>query len=137
MKPLSEFSCINPVCLSYGKKGLSNLKVQQTYGKHEPIRLLECKVCGLRFSERAGTALSGSRLPREKVLSVLHHLAEGCGHRRICRLVGVSRGTVSRLARIAGEHAQSLHDQLVRGLEVSEAQTDEKWGFVVKKREPL
>ncbi len=109
----------------------------QAYGKSDTIRLLECKVCGRKFSERAHTALSGSRLPREKIVSILHHLAEGCGQRRICRLVGVSRDAVSRLTRISGKHAKALHDELVQGVRVREAQADEKWNFVGKKRESL
>lgn len=135
MKLLSEFCCINEDCSEYGKRGGNNLRVHQTYGKSDTIRLLECRVCGRKFSERAHTALSGSRLPKEKIILVLHHLAEGCGQRRICRLVGVSRDAVSRLTRIAGNHAKALHDELVSGVQVKEAQADEKWSFVGKKRE--
>ena len=51
MKPLSEFCCINQECSEYGKRGGINLRVHQTYGKSDPIRLLECKVCGIMFSE--------------------------------------------------------------------------------------
>ncbi len=108
----------------------------QAYGKSDTIRLLECKVCGRKFSERAHTALSGGR-PRvrgEKIISILHHLSEGCGQRQICRLLGVSRDAVSRLTRIAGDHAKSLHDELVMGVQVKEAQADEKWSFVEKKK---
>jgi len=109
MKPLSEFCCINTDCSEHGKRGGENLRVHQIYGKSDTIRLLECKVCGRKFSERAHTALSGSRLPKEKIISILHHLAEGCGQRRICRLVGVSRDAVGRLTRIAGSHAKGEH----------------------------
>jgi hypothetical protein len=51
--------------------------------------------------------------------------------------VGVSRDAVSRLTGIAGKHAKSLHDELVKGVRVREAQADEKWNFVGKKRESL
>jgi len=137
MKPLIEFCCINTDCSEHGKRDGENLRVHQTYGKSDTIRLLECKVCGRKFSERAHTVLSGSRLPKEKIISILHHLAEGCGQRRICRLVGASRDAVGRLTRIAGDHAKALHDELVSGVQVKEAQADEKWSFVGKKRESL
>jgi transposase-like protein len=88
LKPLEEFGCINPKCPDYGKKGLGNIRVHQTYGKWEEIRLLQCKTCGKRFSERANTPLYDCRLPKEKALSVFHHLAEGCGQRKTARLVG-------------------------------------------------
>jgi glutathione peroxidase-family protein len=51
--------------------------------------------------------------------------------------VGVSRDAVGRLTRIAGDHARALHDELVRDVQVKEAQADEKWNFVGKKRESL
>jgi len=137
MKPLSEFCCINPDCSEHGKRGGENLRVHQTYGKSDTIRLLECKVCDRKFSERSYTVLSGSRLPREKIISILHHLSEGCGQRRICRLLGVSRDAVSRLTRIAGDDARALHDELVKSVRVREAQADEKRSFVRKKRESL
>ncbi|MCZ6681108.1 MAG: hypothetical protein O7E52_28135, partial [Candidatus Poribacteria bacterium] len=124
-------------CRKHGERGRNNLRIHQTFGKSDTIRLLECKVCGARFSERAHTALSGSRLPKEKVISILHHLAEGCGQRQTCRLVGVSRDAVGRLTRIAGNHAKALHDELVRDVRVTEAQADEKWCFVGKKRQQL
>ena len=137
MKPLSDFCCINTDCSEHVKRDGKNLRVHQMYGKSDTIRLLECKVCGHKFSERAHTALSGCRLPRDKIISILHHLAEGCGQRQICRLVGVSRDAVSRLTGIAGDHAKAIHDELVMGVKVKEAQADEKWSFVGKKRESL
>lgn len=137
MKPLSEFCCINQECLEHGKRGGINLRVHQTYGKSDSIRLLECKVCGIMFSERAHTALSGGRLPKDKIILILHHLAEGCGQRRICRLLGVSRDAVRRLTLIAGNHAKALHNELVNQVQVNEAQADEKWNFVGKKRGSL
>ncbi len=137
MKPLSEFCCINQECPEHGKRGGINLRVHQTYGKSDPIRLLECKACGVMFSERTHTVLSGCRLPKDTIITILHHLAEGCGQRRICRLLGVSRDTVRRLTLISGNHAKALHDELVKGVHVNEAQADEKWNFVGKKRGSL
>ena len=136
MKPLSEFSCLNSACPEYGKRGHGNLRIHQRYGKHDSIRLLWCRSCGTRFSERANTAVSEARLPLEKVVQVLEHLAEGCGIRKTARLVGVTKDTVLRLQRKAGAHAKALHDELVQDLTIDEAQFDEKWSFVGKKRKP-
>jgi transposase-like protein len=43
----------------------------------------------------------------------LQHLQESCGVRQTGRLVGVNKNTVIRLAVLAGQHAQQLHDELV------------------------
>ena len=76
-------------------------------------RLLHCNACKARFSEFRGTPLFNSKLPHDKVLAVLEHLADGCGVRQTARLVGVNKDTVTRLALLAGEHAKAAHDELV------------------------
>jgi LacI family transcriptional regulator len=112
MDDLERFCCQNADCADYGKRGHGNLTVCGHYGSR-PQRLLYCRTCKARFSERKGTPLFDTRLPLDKVLSVLHHLAEGCGVRQTSRLVGVSKDTVVRYSLLAGEHARQLHDELV------------------------
>jgi transposase-like protein len=109
---LTAFCCQNEDCPDYGRRGHGNLTVCARYGKHNR-RLLYCKTCKARFSERKATALFDARLPREKVVAILEHLADGCGVRQTARLVGVDKDTVARYAARAGEHARDLHDELV------------------------
>jgi hypothetical protein len=79
-----------------------------------PRRATACyNVCKARFSEFKGTAPFNPKLPHDKVLAVLQHLAEGCGVRQTARLVGVNEDTVTRLALLAGKHAKATHDELV------------------------
>jgi transposase-like protein len=82
-------------------------------GPNKQNRVLACRLCQKRFSERKGTALYRCRLPQNKALSVLQHLQESCGVRQTSRLVGVNKNTVVRLAVVAGQHAQQLHDEVV------------------------
>lgn len=109
---LSRFCCLNAGCADYGKRGHGNLTVPMRYGP-QGRRLLRCRTCKARFSERKGTPLFDSRLPEEKVVALLHHVAEGVGVRKTGRLVGVSKDTVVRYSVQAGAHAQQLHDELV------------------------
>ncbi len=113
MDDLSRFCCLNPDCPNHGRRGLGNLSVCMRYGAQESYRLLYCATCQARFSERKGTPLFGARLPRDKLLSALAHIADGCGVRQTARLVGISKDAVSRLCRLAGRHARQLHDELV------------------------
>ena len=83
------------------------------YGKDKRLRLLYCRTCKARFSERKGTPLFNSRLGEDRCEAVLGHLAEGCGVRQTARLVRVTRKTVGRLARMVGPHAKALHEELV------------------------
>lgn len=109
---LTRFCCQNPDCTDHGKRGRGNLTVCARYGRHQR-RLLYCKTCKARFSERKGTPLFDTRLPEAKVVAVLAHIAEGCGVRKTGRLVGVNKDTVVRYSLLAGRHAHQLHDELV------------------------
>lgn len=112
MDDLGRFCCLNPDCPRCGERGAGNLSVCDRFGK-AGHRLLYCNACKARFSEFKGTPLFNSKLPRDKVLAVLEHLAEGCGIRQTARLVGVNKDTVNRLAKLAGKHAEAAHDELV------------------------
>jgi transposase-like protein len=109
---LSRFCCPNPDCSDYGRRGHGNLTVPMRYGPQRR-RLLRCRTCKARFSERKGTPLFDARLPEDQVVAVLQHLAEGVGVRKTSRLTGVNKDTVVRYSLKAGAHARQLHDELV------------------------
>jgi len=62
---------------------------------------------------RALSAGEHAHLPPEKVAAILDHLREGCGTRSTSRLVDVDKNTVTRYVRLAGTHADRLHQELV------------------------
>jgi transposase-like protein len=110
---LARFRCQRPDRPDYGKRGHGNLTVCGHYGTARRYRLLYCRTCKARSSERKGTPLYRSGLPPEKALALVEHLADRTGVRATARLVGVHRDTVVRYGRLLGEHAQRLHDELV------------------------
>ena len=110
---LSRFCCQNAACPDHGKRGAGNLTVCGRYGKQRQHRLLYCRTCRYRFSERKGTPLFGSQQTQEKAVSIFEHLADRTGVRATARPVKVNRNTVVRYSRLAGEHARQLHDELV------------------------
>src|SRR5262245_15763656 len=109
---LSRFCCQNRDCPLYGERDAGNLSVCDRFAKGNH-RLLYCSACKGRSSQFKGTPLFNSKLPHDKALAVLQHLAEGCGVRQTARLVGVNKDTVTRLALLAGQHAKAAHDELV------------------------
>ena len=113
MSDLSTFCCLNCSCPDCGKRGLGNLRWGAWSGKKKRIRMVLCTTCRRSFSERKGTPLFQSRLPEDQAMSILAHLADGCGIRQTGRLVGHTKDTVQRYARKAGPHARALHDELV------------------------
>ena len=113
MDDLARFCCLNADCSDHGQRGGHNLRVHSRCGAPKQYRILECRTCGARFSERKGTPLDRSHLPEEKAVSILEHLSEGCGVRQTGRLVRAHRDTVMRHGRLAGQHAHDAHDELV------------------------
>jgi LacI family transcriptional regulator len=110
---LSRFCCLNLQSPDQGRRGIGNLTVCARYGKEKKRRMLYCRSCKARFSERKGTPLFHSQLTEEKAVSKLKHLAERNGVRATARLVKVNRNTVVRYAKLAGKHADQLHDEVV------------------------
>jgi len=134
MDDLAQFCCQNSRCSDFGRRSAGNLPVPGRLGKSRQYRLLYCRACRDRFSERKGTPLYRAHLPEDKVLSILEHVNEGCGVRKTARLVKVHPDTVSRYSRAAGEHSRAAHHELVAHSPATrEIQMDEKWSFVAKK----
>ncbi len=111
--PIEHFCCQSPDCRDCGVRGKGNLSFRGWCGGGKHIRMIYCGTCRTHFSERRGTVLSHSHLPQKKAVAVLEHIREGCGTRATARLVGVDKNTVTRYTRLAGSHAQALHDELV------------------------
>ena len=111
--PVEAFCYKNKDCSQFGLRNQGNLRFSGWSGTGKKIRMVHCMTCRCCFSERRGTPLWESRLSEEVALSLLYHLREGCGTRSTSRLLGVSKDTVTRYARLSGEHANSVHDELV------------------------
>ena len=60
-------------------------------------------------------------------------LVEGSSIRSVCRTLGVSKNTVTRLLVDAGTACASYHDQTVRGVEARYVECDEIWSFCYSK----
>ena len=113
MPSFEHLCCPNCECPDAGRRGHGNLTFRGYSGKTRRIRMVSCRTCKARFSERKGTALEQARLPDEKALAVLDHIREGCGTRATSRLVKVDKNTVTRYIAKAGAHAHPLHRELV------------------------
>lgn len=134
-RPIEDFMCQNDECNDFGKRNNGNLKFEGWSSKPKGIRMIRCKTCNARFSERKGTPLFRSQIDEGDATNVLNHLREGVGMRATARLVEVHRDTVGRLAKMVGEHSQCLHDELVdKSPETREIQMDEKWSYVKMKQ---
>lgn len=130
-----EYSyCPNQKCKDYGLRNQGNIAVRGKYGKGKQRDLLYCRTCGKRFARTYGNALFGMHVPAETVRAIIHHAAEGVGVRATARLLGLDKDTVNRVILRAGEHCASVLSNLLASLQLTEAQLDELWTFVKKRK---
>lgn len=85
--------CPNPGCPDYGKEKLGNIVCYDQYGKNK-VRLLRCRTCKHRFSERHDTVFFGLHTDEKTVEKIFRCLAEGNGIRSTARIIGVDKMTV-------------------------------------------
>jgi len=65
-QPIEHFYCQNSGCPADGLRDHGNLRVEGLSGHKKEIRMIRCKTCMSRFSERKGTVLEHCRLPYDK-----------------------------------------------------------------------
>jgi transposase-like protein len=134
MVDLSKHFCPSASCKLYGLPNHGNIAVRGKYGKDKSRDLLYCRNCGKRFAATQGSALFGLHLPAETVRAIIHQAAEGTGVRATARLLELDKNTVNRVILRVGEHCASVLSHLLTNLDLTEAQLDELWAFVKKRK---
>ncbi len=134
MSGLEKYFCPNHQCKDYGLRDQGNIAVRGKYGKDKSRDLLYCRTCGRRFAATQASALFGLHLPASTISQIIHHAAEGVGVRATARLLDLDKDTVNRVIRRAGEHCAHVLSDLLSSLELTEAQLDELWTFVKKRK---
>lgn len=134
MSELEHCFCPNEQCKDYGLRRQGNIAVRGKYGKNNNRDLLYCRTCGKRFAATRATALFGLHLSTETIRQIIHHAAEGVGVRATARLLEMDKDTVNRVILRAGEHCANVLSSLLISLGLTEAQLDELWTFVKKRK---
>lgn len=117
----------------YGKEDLGNIVCYGQYGKNN-VRLLRCRTCRHRFSERHNTVFFGLHTDEKTAKKIFRSLAECNGIRATARIVGVDKMTVQRIFTKAGMHCERVLNQLMKDLHIEECQLDELWSFIKKQK---
>ena len=134
MSELGQYFCPNEQCKDYGLRGQGNIAVRGKYGKDKNRDLLYCRICGKRFAASQASALFGLHLSDVTIRQIIHHAAEGVGVRATARLLSLDKDTVNRVILRAGDHCAHVLSELLTSLKMTEAQLDELWTFVKKRK---
>lgn len=70
-----------------------------------------------------------NKLDRKSRAQILGMMVEGVSMQSITRLTGVSKNTVAKLLKDAGEACLAYHDEHVRSVKAKHVQCDEIWSF--------
>lgn len=95
---LARLFCPNKRCRDYKKKGTKNISIIGHYGKNQ-YRLLRCRICGFRFSERRLSIFFGLHTDEGTIKEALISLLGGKSIRKTAEEVGLDKDTVQRIWR--------------------------------------
>ncbi|MDP9351712.1 MAG: hypothetical protein M3P51_09260 [Chloroflexota bacterium] len=121
--------CHNKECPARGKVGQDNISIHSRREKR-----YRCRTCGKTYAETKGTALYRLHKPAELFFLVLTLLSHGCPVRAVVAAFGLDERTVADWLGEAGKHCQSVHEHLVRDVELGSVQADELWVKMVGRR---
>jgi len=103
------------------------------YGPNR-VQRYKCQQCNKRFADPVAKPFDADvRLPREKVVMILHCIVEDNSVRSTSRLCGVEKKTVLNYLALAGENCERFLSDRIRNVKASDVQLDEIWGYVAKK----
>jgi IS1 family transposase len=122
------YACHNRACEYYGH---TDSQVHALVADGEKltrqglVKQIKCQGCGSKFLVTRNTAMYRSKLTVERVGEINRGLAEGLSISACARVFGHSRSTIHRIARVSGDHFQSLHELLLQGIQAVHVQMDE------------
>ena len=112
---LARIYCPNKKCRDYGKKGDKNISIIDRYGKSQ-YKLLKCKTCSFRFSERRWTIFFGLHTDEGTINKALMSLFEGKSIRKTAEEVGLDKDTVQRIWKRVVENWEMLIKEFLEDL---------------------
>lgn len=112
---LARLFCPNRRCRDYRKSGVKNIAVIGRYGKKQ-YRLLRCRSCGFRFSERRWTIFFGLHTDEGTIRKILISLLMGKSIRKTAEEVGLDKDTVQRIWRRVVERWEEVLEEFLEEL---------------------
>ena len=131
---LALFACPNDDCDAFNRFDGGNLSVCERIGKDKAIRRLYCNHCGQRFSERRGSLMQYTKLPKPAVVRIVKCLGHGCSIEATADICEVDPRSVARLLENAGQRAEDFHQSQLERLQqpLEAVELDELHGRVCK-----
>lgn len=114
---IAGFFCPNEACPDYGKRGMGNITLYNKYGR-ENRRLLKCRTCNFKFSERRNTFFFGLHTKESKIREVIAYLLEGQSFREAAATAGIDKDTVLRIWKRFVAYCEESMEGLLREFDI-------------------
>ncbi len=115
---LWNFFCPNESCGDYGKKGRGNIVLYDRYGR-DRRKLLKCRTCNSKFSERRCTFFFGLHTDEGKIREVILYLLEGKSFREAAASAGIDKDTVQRIWKKFAAYCEDSMDVLLKEFNIN------------------
>jgi transposase-like protein len=107
------FFCPNEKCPDHGKRGMGNIILYNRYGR-DHRRLLKCRTCNFKFSERRNTFFFGLHTEESKIKEVIIYLLDGKSFREAAVSAGIDKDTVLRIWKRFVAYCEESMDGLLK-----------------------
>jgi LacI family transcriptional regulator len=107
-----DFCCPNKLCGDYGKRGRDNIVVQNRYGR-DHRKLLRCRTCNSKFSERRSTFFFRMHTEESKIKEVIEYLIKGMSYREAATNAEIDKDTVQRIWKRFLEYCEESMNSLL------------------------
>ena len=121
--------CDNSDCPCYNQPGAGNI-CTNSRSKGQ----VYCNICNNRWVLTKGTMFFGLRTPIDKVIDTLMCLVRGMGVNNTCKQQGVCSETLLDWINRAAIHVNELSVYMQQEMNLEQAQIDEFWSFIRKKK---
>jgi hypothetical protein len=111
------FFCPNDLCSDYGKRGLGNIIIYNRYGR-DNRRMLKCKTCNFKFSERRNTIFFGLHTKESTIKEVIMHLLDGKSFRQTAVMADIDKDTVLRIWKRFVAYCEECMDGLLKDFNI-------------------
>jgi|MudIll2142460700_1097286.scaffolds.fasta_scaffold00625_5 transposase-like protein len=109
----ADFFCPNEKCPDHGKRGIGNITLYNRYGR-DHRRLLKCRTCNFKFSERRNTFFFGLHTEESKIKEVIMYLLDGKSFREAAVSAGIDKDTVLRIWKRFVAYCEESMDGLLK-----------------------
>lgn len=111
------FFCPNEACSDHNARGLGNIFIIDRYGKDQR-RMLKCKTCNFRFSERRNSIFFGLHTEESKIREVIFYLLRGMSFREAAYASDLDKDTVQRIWKRFRECCERSVDSLLKDFNI-------------------